>query len=100
MKKAIFKSLFFSFILTNLSFLVKKPVICDSGSLFVVSFAPDCVSEKVAYFLRGWPVEFFWSNKTGFVLIWYLVDILIYLCVGLFIFSIVIPIFNKFLLKK
>lgn len=100
MRNVFLKSLLFSFTLTNLSFLVKRTVTCDGGSLFVVSFSPNCIPGKVAYFLRGWPIEFFWSNKTGFVLVWYLADMLVYFLAGLLAFSIVIPQLTKLLLKK
>ena len=100
MQSILVKSLLFSFTLTNLSFLIKRPVICEGGSLFVTSISPSCVGGTITYFLRGWPIEFFWSNKTGFVLEWYLADMLLYLILGLFIFSLIIPIFNKLVLKK
>ena len=68
----------FAFILLNLSWFYAKSVTCSGGSLSVISFANGCQPGQIVYYVRGFPIEFFWSNNTGFVLFWYLIDYLIF----------------------
>lgn len=80
LKKIILPAVLISFLLTSLSFLYVRSVVCDCGSLSVVSLC-DCTPGQIDYKTHGWPVEYYWSNETGFVLLWYLLDWAIYLAV-------------------
>lgn len=68
--------------------------------MFVINFSPECVPGKVNYVTRGWPIEFFWSNETQFILGWFLVDFMFYLLIGMFLFTILIPTIKKLLVQK
>ncbi len=71
---------------TVATLLYKRNIYCTSDNLFTISHK-DCQSASIYYFLRGWPIEYYWSNHTGFVATWFLIDLLFFFVIFLILYS-------------
>jgi hypothetical protein len=70
-----FSLLIFSLLLTTISGFYKKDIICNGGSLLLSN---NCIPGEIDYSVRGWPIEYYWSNDTGFIVRWFLIDFFVY----------------------
>ena len=92
MRRLLLNTAIFSFLFLNLTWLYSKNVICECSS-FILSC--DCQPGEIAYTTYGFPLEFFWSNQTGFILSWYLIDYLFF-----FVATFFLTLLSKFLSKR
>ncbi len=95
MKRLFIYSIVLAFILLNLTWFysVKRP--CYSGSLSVIQFPTSCHPGQSYYTISGFPIEFYWSNSTGFIFIWYLIDYTLFLLISFLILNALIFIKSK-----